>query len=62
MANAIEKLATNSTIPMITSILTLTARQGTQEFFQESYTPEPIRGTVPDLSLYNTLTKGGENG
>lgn len=62
IAEAIEQLKENATVSLITGILPVingSLRQAKQGF-EEEYTPPALKGTIPDLSRYNTLTKGGE--
>lgn len=63
ITQAIEQLDSNSTIATISGLLSLRTRQKKPCVgFPEPYTPEQIRGVLPDLARYNTLTKGGEKG
>lgn len=62
ITEAIDRLKENATVSMITAILPLVSggRRQIEQGFEEKYTPPALKGTVPDLSRYNTLTKGGE--
>jgi hypothetical protein len=63
IAEAISRLDGNVDISMVTAILPLVSSSSRQvaQGFQEAYTPPVLKGAVPDLARYNTLTKGGEN-
>lgn len=62
ISEVIEQFKDNATVTMITTLLSLTSGNSrqVQQGFKEDYTPPQIREIIPDLSIYNTLTKGGD--
>lgn len=61
ITRAIEQIDNNATITAISGLLSLLNQQiKTCVGFPEPYTPEQMRGVIPDLARYNTLVKGGE--
>jgi len=61
IARAIGQIDNNATITAISGLLSLLNRQiKTCVGFPEPYTPEQVRGVIPDLARYNTLVKGGK--
>lgn len=63
IAVAVDRLKDNASVSMVTTMLPLISEnpRTTKQGFNEEYTPPSLKGAVPDLSRYNTLTKGGEN-
>jgi transposase len=61
ITGAIEQLDNNATVTAISGLLSLPCHPvKTCVGFPEPYTPEQLRGVIPDLARYNTLVKGGE--
>ena len=62
ISKAIERLNGNATVSMVTTMLPLISGSSREvdQGFEEDYTPPALKGSLPDLSRYNFLTRGGE--
>ncbi len=62
ISEAIGRLKDSANVSMVTSLLPLISEnpRTVKSGFNEEYTPSAVKGTVPDLARYSSLTKGGE--